>query len=587
MPSSSFTFPPPPPPPPRRDSPQTHFNHSQSERGREYGVGRGESRATSLRGHPRGLQSAWGQGPRRSHYGPGLRGNEQTTYFGYPSRDGGSRQLGNRHNWSEATRGGTSQNYGHRHHGVHQPLSGLYRPPPRDIQLQPGYPSPPSSTDQPLRKRTHGSAFPKANNSNPRPRAPPEVPSFGAGLPLSFPLNPPTSSPSVTRTQPLRKHNQLGLTPATLEHESSSSDEDEEVKLAPPAAHDALQVEYKGRTFTLRTAADIASWIAERRKKYPTLAKADAAKKETAEKKQRWEEEKKRRQEIARARQEKQQQQRRTKQENKATGLEHQKTSSNIQEKNRRKQDVTAPDGGLEADDEFMLKRAQLKAEILRRRALKAEMAAVEAEAAVLAARNKQANLNNNPTQPPAGDQRAANENDINLAVVREGEKSAWRDNGSLTGQEKGVVEEDEFSSSPSLSSLSLSVSESSHFSDSDETSSAESSTSSDSESDSAPEETSSRRVDPDRVPPPPRRPKLCRHFIKTGRCRYGKDCQFSHDPSTSRKPPREKPGTKEKARRKGLWQVFVGKELAEGRKQLLRAIISMGERGLLDGEER
>ena len=49
-----------------------------------------------------------------------------------------------------------------------------------------------------------------------------------------------------------------------------------------------LQFEYKGRTASLRTAAEIAAWIAERKKNYPTQAKAEAAKKESAEKKRKW-----------------------------------------------------------------------------------------------------------------------------------------------------------------------------------------------------------------------------------------------------------------------------------------------------------
>lgn len=43
--------------------------------------------------------------------------------------------------------------------------------------------------------------------------------------------------------------------------------------------------------------------------------------------------------------------------------------------------------------------------------------------------------------------------------------------------------------------------------------------------------------------------------------------------------------GPTKRERRKGLWQVMVEKEQEEERKQLLRAIIFMGERGML-GED-
>jgi hypothetical protein len=48
-------------------------------------------------------------------------------------------------------------------------------------------------------------------------------------------------------------------------------------------------------------------------------------------------------------------------------------------------------------------------------------------------------------------------------------------------------------------------------------------------------------------------------------------------------KGPDMKRGVEEKPRRKGLYQVMVEKELEEEKKQVLRAIIILGENGLLD----
>ena len=83
-------------------------------------------------------------------------------------------------------------------------------------------------------KRRPGEAFGKSRNPNPRPRAPPAVPSFGGALPL--PVKPPIPQEQGGKPRKKkRKHNQLGLTPKTEDHESSEEDEDdvdEESKLA-------------------------------------------------------------------------------------------------------------------------------------------------------------------------------------------------------------------------------------------------------------------------------------------------------------------------------------------------------------------
>ena len=82
-------------------------------------------------------------------------------------------------------------------------------------------------------KRMHAEAFGSTTSAVSRPMGPPPVPSFGAALSRE-PL--PAMEKARRPKKKARKHNQLGLTPKTEEHESSSEEDvDEESQLA--AAH--------------------------------------------------------------------------------------------------------------------------------------------------------------------------------------------------------------------------------------------------------------------------------------------------------------------------------------------------------------
>ncbi|KAL8872743.1 MAG: hypothetical protein Q9174_001682 [Haloplaca sp. 1 TL-2023] len=107
----------------------------------------------------------------------------------------------------------------------------------------------------------------------------PAVPSFGIPLPTKPPV------PEIEARKPKKKKkrrvNQLGLTPKTEDHVSSSEEEDEideEAKLARSAVASGgsgqqLQFTYKGHTSTLQDPSDIASWIEQRKKRFPTAAR--------------------------------------------------------------------------------------------------------------------------------------------------------------------------------------------------------------------------------------------------------------------------------------------------------------------------
>ncbi|KAL8827059.1 MAG: hypothetical protein Q9191_003415 [Dirinaria sp. TL-2023a] len=140
------------------------------------------------------------------------------------------------------------------------------------------------------RKRNRTEAFRKTHDDQQKSKVAPAVPSFGSALPVDLPVKPPVPEPKKKRKKK-RRYNQLGLTPKTEEHESSDEedDQDEEAKLAAAAGGEPqqLQFTYRGRTSTLQSPSEIAAWIAERKKKFPTKARAA----EAAERKRKHDEE--------------------------------------------------------------------------------------------------------------------------------------------------------------------------------------------------------------------------------------------------------------------------------------------------------
>ncbi|KAL8880703.1 MAG: hypothetical protein Q9198_001939, partial [Flavoplaca austrocitrina] len=125
----------------------------------------------------------------------------------------------------------------------------------------------------------------------------PAVPSFGNPLPVKPPI--PQVEVKKSKKKKKRRVNQLGLTPKNGEHVSSSEEEDidEEMKLAAAASVESttpqLQITYKGQTSTLQNPDDIASWLEERKKRFPTAARR--AEKEEQLRKDREEREEKKR----------------------------------------------------------------------------------------------------------------------------------------------------------------------------------------------------------------------------------------------------------------------------------------------------
>jgi hypothetical protein len=409
-------------------------------------------------------------------------------------------------------------------------------------------------------KRDHTSAFSKPQSSIPRTPAPPAVPSFGNPLPSK-----PPPAADVTRKpakKRKRKHNQLGLTPKTDDHESSEEEEDvdEEIKLAQTTSDAAapLQFTYRGQTATLQSQSDIAAWIAERKKKFPTQARIDEKKKAAEEAK------------TARD----------------AARLEKQKERGKEKEKHKAKQQASpqrsAGDAAAKSDPvlDAALK-AQRKAEKIRRNLAKAEAEAEAARLKVEALQRQAQGLKDKesaqardevpttelPAVPSAGAGTGGAET-TDLEVPKAPESSSGETSTSVPvpvsasvptaainvaanlGDPNSDLDSDGLDMSDWTSS-----SGSGADSDLDSGSNADSDSDSDDDNDSAPEEVSSRRQGPERVPAPPREGKkaACRHFARTGRCNRGDRCKFSHE--VSEKGPKVKPAEKEKKGRKGLLQ--------------------------------
>ncbi|KAJ5986889.1 hypothetical protein N7451_011254 [Penicillium sp. IBT 35674x] len=406
-------------------------------------------------------------------------------------------------------------------------------------------------------KRDHASAFNKPQSTVPRVPAPPPVPSFGNPLPCKPP-------PAVDATrQPKkrkRKHNLLGLTPKTDEHESSEEEEhvDEEAKAASDAG--PLQITYKGKTATLQSPTDIAAWIAERKKKFPTQARI--------------EEKKKAAEEANAAREAAREAARREKEQAKAKEIEKQTPPSNA---GRKLSDAQADPALEEA------KRAQRKADKIRRTLDREQKRFAKAEAEAEAARLKVAALQRKVLGLKQDQPNGAPAEPLGLSASSEGvdpvmaatDTPKEQTSLSITNSQNTTVAPDGVDAMDLMSDGS---------DNSDWTSSSGSESDSDSDSgcdDSAPEAISSRREGPERVAPPPREGKKqsCRHFARTGQCNRGDKCKFSHD--APKQGPKSKPV--EKKGRKGLFQALVDQQKTEEDKRAMEMILWLGQNGLLE----
>ncbi|KAA8642227.1 CCCH zinc finger protein [Aspergillus tanneri] len=409
-----------------------------------------------------------------------------------------------------------------------------------------------STSVQHANKRDHTSAFGMPRSIGPRVPAPPPVPSFGNPLPSK---PPPPVDATKKPNKKKRKHNQLGLTPKTEEHESSEEEEDvdDEARLALGGAGAAapLQFTYKGRTATLRTPEEIASWIEERKKRFPTQARI-AEKKKAMEK-------------VKKAREEAQRQ------------MESQKQEARRLQKNNPGQKGQAET----ANPVDAAARAKQKADRLRRKLLKEQKRVEKAEADAERAQMRVEELQKGQVDvstviTPEDDQpqpEAQSNLDTTTRTAQElqdqplesgniANGGAETANGAIPMPISGIEPSHEHMSEAAVSS-----SDSSNSSDwtSSSGSDVSSSGSDDSDDDSTPEEATSRREGPERVAPPAREAK--------------KRCKFLHQAPQRR--AKAKPV--EKKGRKGLLQALLDRQKEDNDRRAMEVIMWLGENGYLE----
>ncbi|KAL8691384.1 MAG: hypothetical protein Q9218_003378 [Villophora microphyllina] len=449
------------------------------------------------------------------------------------------------------------------------------------------------------------------NDSGRPTQVAPAVPAFGNPLPVKPPSpQPPASQAEVKKPWPKKKKkrrvNQLGLTPKAEEHVSSSEEEDEEAKLAAKVGAAGtnghqLQFTYKGQTSTLHSSTDIASWIEERKKRFPTAARK--AEKEAARQKIKEEREERQRAQLAEKRAEKlRERQQRTLDKDKQASAEKakvkvEKLRKRLEKEERRiakaeakslKRSASPEDDGNHAR-ELKRKRGEpqpcgIKAETSATPSIKVEPIVLNgngeaakcnqiSDEARASAGNVKAETLENPIPGPLTptSQPALPEQEIEQEVKLDPNGSDVvkppyhvLEQSATDGQYAPATEDiagKRNAESEALSDLSVSSDDDLDDTDDESTSSSGSDSSSASDSDiGGPETASTRREGPQRVPPPKRNNKqqskaICRDFLQSGRCRRGKKCKWRHALPQRGEKRAEEEAKPSKSQRKSLHQ--------------------------------
>ncbi|KAI9846476.1 MAG: hypothetical protein M1837_003896 [Sclerophora amabilis] len=479
-----------------------------------------------------------------------------------------------------------------------------------------------SSTHRPTKRFKNGVSTHKRSYTDgvqhsaaaaPRPKAAPAVPSF---LSSSLPAKP-LSVKDHRKEKKKRHRNMLGLTPKSEEQqESEEEDIDEEAVLRESfcATEKPLEFTYEGHTSTLQSAKEIAAWIEERKKNFPT--------KQRIEEKRAMEN---RQNEAAINRREALKGLKSSKKAKKA------KRSATTTVQAAKEPDVSKADTDISRDD--LINKVKEQERLLA--GLNAKLAECTDSAAVATSgvgtdtgsKRKRENegeeditrkdgTQNTPMKEHGDDTITCKEvdadstfqQDIKIAQAsavtscqeRESSLGIKSPEGSQ-GSASHSVNDDMPTHNSYHSSSTLDYSDETSSDCSSSSSSSDSSDESDDEDDEPEEKPSLRRSEelgPEKIPPPPRQAKkplrVCRHFLSRAGCKR-MSCRFSHElPSTGegglgRKKTRKdegRQGDSSKAKRKGLYQRMVEQETEKVHLLAVQTIKRLGEGGVLNDDQ-
>ncbi|OCL06857.1 hypothetical protein AOQ84DRAFT_68967 [Glonium stellatum] len=458
----------------------------------------------------------------------------------------------------------------------------LYNNPSSDNQVPGIYAS---STSSPKPKRKRGSsnpyegshASPNSTRNSLQQRPPkakvdvaPAVPSFGFALPTVSQQSSSPADAAENSSRRKRKFNQLGLTPRSEERENSGDEEVDE-EAAFQSAVEGLVVTYKGHTSALNSPSDIAAWIQERKKRFPTKARIEEKKKE---------------EEIEKAH--KQEMHRRVKEQAVANKKERSDSRPNRIQMTKNL--------SLDNEDEHqkkVLEKQLKKAEKLRKMLQRSEEKAAKAADALA-----QAHPFYKPTSPSAGGVQGVDDEPADMqSTMRSDEQvhPVTTVKATNLNEERQILEDEsrksedmhqrvnlglDYDSNTSGSETGVESDDSSSTSTSDSESEPDLSSSDINDSDSAPKAESSKLKKPVRIPPPKAKAQLqrteasiCSAYKKTGKCRYGRHCKFSHSLGQA--------GQEQKTRKR-LYDRLVEQEQREADMLALQAIKHLGKNGFL-----
>lgn len=575
---TGFSFPPPPPPPPKAASSQQPEPVQSSSRGG--GRGRGG------RGNPRGRggqqqRGGWQQSnpnyvPQNFNQngnmnGTGYGGIQQQSYNApgsfqqnYPIPPGAYVNPAFSPPQAQAqsapvSQYGQPQQYGQQYGQQYQQ---------QNVYQSPGF-SPGAQKRSAQQAFGHSHKHPmKKPPSAPKVPAAPAVPSFGAPIPIpskSSTTGPP-SQPATKKAADKKRVNLFGLaadgtvaepTAADSENEEGEEKEeevDEEAAFASNISNEPMQVEYNGETYNLNSPAELAAWIAERKRNFPTRQRVEEKK---AEVRTRMEERKRIEEETRAARladpgsalpnvrgskAERGGKKDRILDWQRQRGPKGRDNAAAVPEGDNSLERTAEPSPALSQQPTLEELKKQLEIQTQKMEEMKRTLAENEAKAAAGGRRSSKSNATSTDIvsseatqtvaiQDPAAEIKPAlptdeatitkaistNALDVFAAAIDTSPEQALDPTNTLE-RPPSVSKAPAASSDPDTSS-----SEDSSSSESD----------SDSDSDSAPEETSTRPHGPPRTTASnPTRP-ICRAFATHGHCKFGPKCRHKHESST------------------------------------------------------